>query len=206
MAMASKPGGAVSGTFPSLKLGRLVVYASSVERDFLFFAEFDRDILHYQEQPFCLTGELPDGSMHRYTPDFLVHRAGEQQLVECKPADALDHPHTQQQCALGEAWAAEHDCTFRLVTDEELRVGHVLANLKLLWRYSRWPLDAHAAATCLALVQAQPELTLAQLAALHQPDQPYQAMPLIYALLSHHRLRADLTQVLTPDSRVSVET
>lgn len=204
--MASKPGGAVSGTFPSLKLGRLVGYASSVERDFLFFAEFDRTVVQYQEQPFCLTGELPDGSVHRYTPDFLVHRAGEQQLVECKPADALDHPHTQQQCALGEAWAATHNCTFCLVTDEELRTGHMLANLKLLWRYSRWPLDSHAAATCLSLVEAQPDLALAQLAALQQPAQPYQAMPLIYALLFHHRLQTDLTQALTPDSQISAET
>jgi hypothetical protein len=204
--MASKPGGAVSGTFPSLKLGRPVGYASSVERDFLFFVEFDCTVVQYQEQPFCLTGELSDGSLHRYTPDFLVHRVGTRQLVECKPATACDCPHTQQQCALGEAWAAAHDGTFRLVTDEELRAGHRLANLKRLWRYSRWPIDAQAAATCLAWVQTQPELTVVQLAALQEPDQPHQAMPLIYALLFHHRLRIDLTQALTPDSRIALET
>lgn len=204
-AMASKPGGAISGTFPSLKLGRPVDYASSVERDFLFFAEFDPNIQHYQEQPFCITGELPDGTAHRYTPDFLVSHAARQQLVECKPADACDDPHTQQQCALGEAWATAHDSTFRLVTDAELRAGHMLSNLKLLWRYSRWPITPEKAATCLALVQAQPDLTIVQLAALQEPDHPHHALPLIYALLFHHRLHTDLTQPLVPDSRLSME-
>ncbi len=203
--MVSKPGGVISGTFPSLKLGRPVAYASSVERDFLFFLEFDPDIQYYQEQPFCMTGELPDGNVHRYTPDFLVSYAGGQQLVECKPASACDDPHTQQQCALGEAWAAAHDSTFRLVTDAELRAGHKLSNLKVLWRYSRWPLVPETAATCLALVQAHANLTVAQLAAWQAPEHPHHAIPLIYALLFHHQLCTDLAQSLTPDSRLSVE-
>jgi len=203
--MAAKPGGAVSGTFPSLKLRRPVVYASSVERDFLFIAEFDPDIWHYQEQPFCLTGCLSDGSVHRYTPDFLLSRSVGQELVECKPAEACDHPHTQQQCALGEAWAQAHGSTFRLVTDVDLRAGHRLSNLKLLWRYSRLPLSPQAVTNCLSQVQAQPGITVAELAAGQQPEDPAQTIPLIYALLFHHRLSTDLTQPLRPDSRLQME-
>jgi len=198
--MSHKPGGAVSGTFPSLKLGRAVSYASSVERDFLFFCEFDLDILTYQEQPFCLTGKLPDGSLHRYTPDFLLTRAGRKELVECKLAQARAHPHTRQHRLLGEAWAAEHEAAFRLVTDEELRAGHILANLKRLWRYSRLPIPPREAARCLSLVGAQQGITIADLAARIVPAEPSAAIPLIHALLFHHQLQTDLSLALLPTS------
>jgi hypothetical protein len=203
--MSHKPGGAVSGTFPSLKLGRAVTYASSVERDFLFFCEFDPDILTYQEQPFCLTGALPDGSIRRYTPDFLLTRREGQELVECKPTQMRVHPHTRQQCILGQAWAAEHDGAFRLVTDEELRTGHTLPNLKRLWRYSRLPIPPREAARCLSLVGAQPGITVADLAARVLPAEPPAAIPLIHALLFHHRLHTDLSQALLPTSCLKLE-
>src|SRR5260221_5896748 len=103
--MSTKPGGAVSGSFPSLKLGRSVRYASSIERDFLSFVEFDSQVVSYAEQPLSIRGTLPDGTPHQYTPDFLAKRSSASELVECKASDDLEHPHTRQQCWLGQAWA-----------------------------------------------------------------------------------------------------
>ncbi|MHB8629867.1 MAG: TnsA endonuclease N-terminal domain-containing protein [Aggregatilineales bacterium] len=200
--MPAKPGGAVSGTFPSLKLGRAVHYSSSLERDFLFFVEFDRQVVSYVEQPLAIIGTLLDGTTHEYTPDFLVQCGSTRELVECKPVHELEHPHTQQQCWLGQGWADVNGCVFRLVTDTELRQGHKLANLKLLWRYSRWSVTADQTDGCLNRLDTREQLTVTQLAVLVQASHSYEVVPVIYHLLFHHRLSTDLSQPLTGDSLV----
>lgn len=197
--MNTSLGGAITGGFPSLKMQRTIQYASTIERDLLFFLEFDRTVLRYREQPFCATQTLIDGTRHRYTPDFLLGYADEQVLVECKPFDRLEHPHTQQQCQMGQQWADENDARFRLVTDTELRAGHQLANLKLLWRYSRFECAERAKRICLRIVSEAEELLLQDLCR-QLEVQASASLPLVYRLLFHHHLQTDLHQRLSPDS------
>jgi len=178
---------------------RTIQYASSIERDLLFFLEFDQTVLHYHEQPLCMSQTLADGISHRYTPDFLLHYADEQVIVECKPVDRLEHPHTQQQCQMGQQWADENDTRFRLVTDADLRAGHQLANLKLLWRYSRFESPDQAKRICLRVVSDAGELSMKNLCA-QLESQAIASLPLVCHLLFHHHLWADLHQPLTSDS------
>ena len=98
--MAAKPGGAIQGSFPSLKLERSIPYTSTLERDLLFVLEYETQVLRYQEQPFVVTAWV-EGSERRYTPDYALWTETGQTLVECKPAALLSDPHTQQQIAVG---------------------------------------------------------------------------------------------------------
>jgi TnsA endonuclease N terminal len=122
----------VIGTFPSLKMREQIPYESTIERDLLFFLEYDARVVRYQAQPFEIVGSSADGTAHSYIPDFQVIRTDGQEIVECKPAARLNDVHTQQQLALGQTWADTNQHLFVVITDTHLRAGHRLANLKLL--------------------------------------------------------------------------
>jgi hypothetical protein len=191
--MSGKPGGAIQGTFPGLKSGRPVRYASTLERDLLFVLEYEQQVIHYQEQPFQIQAVLEDG-LHSYTPDYAIWTQHDRLLVECKPAALLDDPHTQQQIQIGTRWAQANDWQFTVVTQDDLGRGARLANLKLLWRYSRLPVEV-------AICQAYRErcthaMTIAELA------QTADRVPVVLHLLFHHHLQTDLWQPLTVQSQV----
>jgi hypothetical protein len=184
--------GPIRGDFPSLKLGRMVRYNSTIERDLLYFLEFWQVVICYKEQPMTIEWIMADGQRRRYTPDYEIHEEVVKTLVECKPAERLDSKHAQQQQQIGQAWAEENGYRFITYTDVDLRSGHQLSNLKLLWRYARlrgghhqqqileqMQHDSHSSVDCLC-----EQLNLStQL-----------VLPVVCHLLFHHRLRMDLQQ------------
>ncbi len=197
-------GGNVIGTFPSLKMREQVPYESTIERDLLFFLEYDTNVVRYQAQPFAITGSFADGVAHSYIPDFQVIRTNGKEIVECKPTARLNDAHTQQQLALGQAWADTNQHLFVVITDTDLRAGHRLANLKLLWRYSRLSVSVRLIEQCRACITAQPEgVPLASLAAfLSGQVSPSTQLPSLYSLMFQDLLHADLTEPLSPATRV----
>src|SRR6266700_1238130 len=202
----SNRGGNITGSFPSQIKGEKVKYESTIERDLVFFFKFDPTVLTYYAQPMVITETDTEGNTHTYTPDFLVVRIDRKEIVECKPEELLDHPHTQQQIQLGEAWAESNNHHFVLVTDMELRKDHTLANLKLLWRYCRYAVPTAMLANCIAHLKTRPEgiafediaRFLASLADTSEMQQPYRQAPFIYNMLFHHILQADLTEPISP--------
>ncbi len=207
MVRVLRPGvGHVAGLFPSYKMyPQAVPYESTIERDLLYFLEFDPAVRRYQSQPFTITGPTPDGVLHTYTPDYLVERITRSALIECKPVTKTSSDHTRQQIILGTGWAATHDHDFVLITDADLRTGPRLANLKLLYRYRRQavPVDLHQ--QCTALLAGTPVgiPVVALTAALAGTASAYTATPYVYSLLFHHYLVTDLDQPLGPKSLIT---
>jgi hypothetical protein len=200
----SNRGGNIIGSFPSLKNGHPVPYESTIERDLLYFLEYDRTVRHYTMQPLVITGVDAAGTPHTYTPDALIERTSGRTLVECKPAAKRDDPHTQQQLALGQHWADANTCDFVLITDTDLRTGHRLANLKLLWRYARLSVPQAVTERCMRLLSAAPAGIPFQalVAALDGVAPPLTLAPCLYALLFQHVLAADLDLPLSPASPI----
>lgn len=129
--------GPVRGDFPSLKLGRMVRYGSTIERDLLYFLEYWQTVTWYREQPMTIEHATSDGQIRRYTPDYEIHEGMVRTLVECKPEPRLESPQAQRQRQIGQLWAEANGYHFVTFTDTELRSGHQLTNLKLFWRYAR---------------------------------------------------------------------
>jgi hypothetical protein len=76
-------------------------------------------------------------------PDFLVGmRDGRQRLLEVKPSRKLNHPAVRRQLAVAQRFAERGGWAFHLLTEQELRRGPLLANLRLLRRYHHLPADA----------------------------------------------------------------
>lgn len=186
----------IRGDFPSLKLGRMVRYHSTIERDLLYFLEFWQAVTWYREQPMTIAWFGEDGKRHRYIPDYEIHESDRKILVECKPVARLDSAHAQQQRRIGQTWAAENNYHFVTYTDQSLREGHQLANLTLFWRYARLR-DTHASGDILQRVRRERQTSVTTLCK-HLGLLPKQIMPLVCHLLFHHHLRTDLQQPFTP--------
>jgi hypothetical protein len=198
--------GNIRGSFPSLIKGKKVMYQSTIERDYVFFLKFDPTVLTYLAQPMIITGTDKEGNAHSYIPDFQVMRTDRKEIVECKPEELLDHPHTRQQIHIGEAWAEANNHHFVIVTEKELRKDHTLSNLKLLWRFCRTSVSTAMLAICIAHLKSQSKgiafedvaRFLASIADSPEMQQPYRQAPFIYSMLFHHILQTDLTKPILP--------
>lgn len=187
--------GPIRGDFPSLKLGRMVRYHSTIERDLLYFLEYWSNITWYLEQPMTITCAMPDGQVCRYTPDYEIHEETAKTLVECKPEARLESKHAQKQREIGQWWAEENGYRFVTFTDTELRSGHQLSNLKLLWRYARQQ-DLRLQQQILAL--SRQEVTCSVNALCRKLDMlPKVVLPAVCSLLFHHQLQMDLNRPFT---------
>lgn len=191
----------IVGSFPSPKLGHPVRYEGPTERDYLYFLEFDRRVLSYEMQPMTITMMLPDGKLHRYTPDIRVwYTDREQALVECQKAKYLEKAATKQQIEIGTRWCGENGFTFLLILDEDLCRGPRLGRLKVMFRYSRLSIPFEALTECLAHLDANPQgVTLHALATHLCADKPWRFKPFIWTLMFQHILYADLDQPVGND-------
>src|SRR5712692_1059529 len=145
----SNRGGNIIGSFPPQIKGEKVRYESTIERNLVYYMKFDPTVITYHAQPMVITGNDAEGNVHTYTPDYLVVRNDRREIVECKPEALINSSHAQQQIAIGQEWATNNNHDFAIVTDTNLRSGHTLENLKLLWRYSRLTVPTATLARCI---------------------------------------------------------
>lgn len=196
-------------TIPSLKgrgkaAYREVQVEAPLEMDQAVLLECDPTVIAYFPQPFPIVAEFPDGSKHQYTPDFLVIRPTGNALIECKPAVFVDDDETRQQRMIGEAWATAHGYTFHLVTDTELAAGSRLRNAKLLWRHRLLKVPTDTLVCCFKYLQVYPQgAPFGKLVAhLSSPESSQSEAGVVYCLLFHHELEADLDQPLTSETYI----
>lgn len=195
--------GPIRGDFPSLKLSRVVRYHSTIERDLLYFLEFWQAVTWYCEQPMTIKRAITDGTLRRYTPDYEIHEGNNRILAECKPADRLSSSQAQQQRDIGQAWAEENGYRFVTFTDTELRNGHMLDNLKLLWRYARLR-EKPLIPVILSHIRHHHQSSIQTLCTSLQ-HRPQNILPTVCHLLFHHQLEANLHHPLTQTTPLQIK-
>ncbi len=198
--------GNIIGSFPSLKNGHSVPYESTIERDLLFFLEYDLNVLRYTMQPLVISGTDAEGKPQQYTPDVLIEQTSGKVLVECKPSSLVDEIRAKRQIALGQQWATANDYEFVVITDSDLRTGSRLGNLKLLWRYARLNVPHAVIERCLSILQHHPQ-GLSWIQILGQLDGYAPALtlsPSLFHLLFRHVLRTDLNRPLGSESIITL--
>ena len=111
--------------------------SSTIERDFLYLLDYERDVTFVAEQPLII--EYSDGDKRRhYTPDFHIVYLGQNWLIECKPADLIDDSDNQRIFAAALPWCASRGWNYKVITDHSLRSGHRLGNVKLLRQFAAY--------------------------------------------------------------------
>lgn len=153
------------GLFPSQKMGRMVAFESLLELDLIHLLEFSPRVTAYEEQPLHIP-YIEGGKKHRYTPDFSAIDDGQKWLYECKPACFVNSAENQVKYAAAREWCAKQAMQFCVVTENDLRAGFRLNNVKLLHAYARHEFPvALQAAILSALYQSGSATSIADLAA-----------------------------------------
>jgi hypothetical protein len=137
----SNRGGNTIGRFPSTKMGRMIAFESLLERDFIYLLEYEPDVEWFEEQPLKIEYLYEAKHLH-YTPDFhLLGCGGRHELVECKPERFIETEENCRKFAVAQEWCERKGWGFRVVTDQDVRRGFRLQNVKLLARYARQKVD-----------------------------------------------------------------
>lgn len=199
-------GGNIIGKFPSLKMGRMIGFESSLERDYVYMLDFDADILSFAEQP--LTIEYPhDSKVLHYTPDFhVLYTDRRNMLIECKPSHLVKSDDNQRKFRAAREWCAEHGWGFRIVTDTQLRTGYRLANIKSLTSYARHVIPPHIQGRLYASFEStSAPRTVGDAARFLVPQNPVTALAWIWHLVFHHQIAVPLdAALLSPQSPITL--
>jgi hypothetical protein len=187
------------GKFPSLKVGRIVWYESLLERDYMYLLEIDSDVISYREQPGRIYYTL-EGRRHRYTPDLLVERKSEKQIVEVKLKKVAEKEEYRRLFHIAGETCCREGYEFRVATDEMIRLQPRLNGVKLLYKYARTPLLPQHQIGCHEFFTAEQEAPLGEVARFFASRGIGQQV--VYALIFRGVLSVDLMRPLTRDAVV----
>jgi len=187
------------GMFPSLKMEGEIWYQSTLERDYIYLLEFDKDVISYVEQPGTIYATIA-GKARRYQPDFKVYKTDEVSLVEVKPSRRLAAERTRIQLAIGTEYCKEHCLNFQVIT-EEIREGCFLDNVKMLFRYSHEKLSLYDMDKIFNSLMVTGLISIGQLCKeLDGVIAKNRCLNLIYHMAWKHLLEVDLTIPVTKET------
>jgi len=130
----------LTGDYPSRKVGRMVSYEGTLERDFIVRLESDDSVETYEEQPVEVKYEDKDGEIRSYTPDVLVVFVKSANirpwLCEIKPKEWLikDREELIPKFRAATRYAKKKGWRFRIFHEGRIRTDY-LWNIKFLMQY-----------------------------------------------------------------------
>ena len=192
----SNRGGNIIGQFPSLKMGRMIAFESLLERDFIYLLDYDPHVEWYEEQPLMIEYQHETQCRH-YTPDFHLVMAGRDVLVECKPEHFVETEENQRKFVAARAWCEQRGWEFQVVTDQQVRSGFRLQNIKRLTPYARLTVDPSLRSRITAFLrEARSCLTLQEVVLAFGPDELNRVTASLLHLAFHHEIDLALDTAL----------
>lgn len=216
----------LSGNFISRKQGdRIIQFESSLERDFIYLAEFDNDIVSYIDQPIKIEFKDSKGKNRFYTPDFLVEYRSPHKLteiIEIKYSNDLQDNLSiyEEKFHHASLYCKKNMLTFRVLTEKDIREGKeiYLKNINFLFKYKekfRSPKtifndDTENIEICLNLIK---ELRIANKASINDLIKIYTSKyftkqdPLhyIWFLISNNYISCNLEESLSKNSLIWIQ-
>jgi hypothetical protein len=177
--------------------GSLVGYESWLERDWLMLLDFDPDVVGIAAQPFWLLWTTPEGKPCSHAPDYFARSAGSAALVmDCRPADRIK-PRDADAFAVTRAACELVGWRYEVAGSP---APVVVGNVRWLsgYRHPRHDLPDVAAA-----LQAAFAAPTGLMAGAESVGDPIAVLPVLFHLLWCHRLNADLSVPLSPDTEVA---
>lgn len=199
----------LTGVVASSKSVGSAQFESTLERDFLSLLEFAPDVLRFEVQPLKLEWRDRLGALRSYTPDVLVEFIPEVDrmpwLCEVKyRADLKKHwPDLHPKFRQGVRHANRTGWRFRLITEVEVRTPF-LTNVRFLAPFRHRAIPQTMAQRVMDKLQEERQTSISNFMQLLASDGQRQAewLPVLWHLMAHHRIAADLDMALTMDSQV----
>ncbi|WP_278350578.1 TnsA endonuclease N-terminal domain-containing protein [Marinobacter nauticus] len=115
----------------SARYNRVFAVESTLELDYLNLVRFERKADRVESQPFSIQYHLARRP-RRYTPDFLVVENGIEYVDEIKTVKAANQPEFCEKASKLTRYFAERDQVFRVLTEDDIRIGHRAQNIRFL--------------------------------------------------------------------------
>jgi hypothetical protein len=176
--------------------GAHVGYESWLERDWLVLLDFDADVVGIAAQPFWLWWTTPEAKARSHAPDYFARCAdGGAWVLDCRlaerirPRDAEAFAATRAACELV-GWRYEV-----LASPDPI----MMMNVRWLSGYRHPRHDVPDVVAALEAVFVAPTKLMAGAQAV---GDPIAVLPVLFHLLWRHRLHADLSAPLSPDTMI----
>ncbi len=152
----------IVGNFSSCKMKTSVWYNSALNRDFMYWLEFDPDVVSYTT-PAISFDYYESGKLKQYIPDFQVVRHQKKQIIDVKSKKTLegDQYKLVYQRLLNICDSA--GWTFIALSELEVRREPIFSNIKLLYRYARESFSIDEYRDCLKIIRSQMPASLADI-------------------------------------------
>jgi predicted nuclease of restriction endonuclease-like (RecB) superfamily len=122
----------IRGKHKSRKMACMIPWESTLERDYLKLAEFDPTINYISAQPIPIYYYY-GGKERVYFPDFLVKTIDFQTyLIEVKPENKIKTSENLIKFQVGSLYCKENNMRYRVVSEKDIRKGHLIENLDLI--------------------------------------------------------------------------
>ena len=151
-----------TGNFSSCKMRTSVSYFSLLQKDFMYWLEFDPDVVSYT------TATAPvecydNGKQKLYVPDFQVIRHRKRQIIEVKSQKIIKSQKYKQLYPLLSKICNDTGWEFIVLTESQVQREPTLSNIKLLYRYARENFSIDEYQNCLAILKSTVPASLAEI-------------------------------------------
>jgi len=124
---------------PSIKMGRMVLAESQLERSYFIKLEYDWNVISFQEQPLKIPYEV-GGKVRFYTPDILVEfDDGTRAIVEIKPESQINNEENQRLFYHAKLYCYEKGLKYLIFTEKEIYAGNRLENIEVITNHRNHP-------------------------------------------------------------------
>ena len=186
---------------PGWLLDHPVEHESNLEKNFIMVAlacPVVQDIVH---QPIELTLIFPDGSSHKYTPDFRIRfNDGTQLIVEVKAEVFL--AENKLKLDLAKRLLAAEGMPFLTLTEKHINANGLSARAILLMRYGRLTFDEDTALECKKLLEEEFHGS----APVHELVAKGVSESLVWQMVAAHQLRVPVGLNINPQETVEINT
>lgn len=203
----------VTGRFGGQKGGETADFESILESEYMLLLEFDKAVARFETQPVRIP--VP-GVANGYVPDVLVHYVAAPDGPLARMPLLVDVKHTSDLARNGEKYApkfaaakryaADRGWEFAVVTDKEIRTPR-LENLQFLseYRFAHIPPDDRARVRA-HFSQSKPVWSQHELLCAIAPTDTDKlfVLPAIWSMVATGELSADLNQLLSPTTPLTL--
>lgn len=151
-----------TGNFSSCKMGTSLSYYSLLQKDFIYWLEFDPDVLSYNTPAIPLE-YYSNGKQKLYVPDFQVIRHHKRQIIEVKSQKIIKSQKYRRLYPLLSENCNDTGWEFIALTESQVQQEPTLSNIKLLYRYARENFSIDEYQNCLAILKSTVPASLAEI-------------------------------------------
>jgi hypothetical protein len=182
------------GNFSSCKMETSFRYNSLLQKDFMYWLEFDADVLSY-DTPGIVVNYQSNGKEKTHTPDFQVVRYQKKQIIEVKSQKTVIQLYQMLSGLYDETgWM------FVLLTESEIRREPILSNIKLLYGYARESFSIDEYRDCWEIARSNAPASLSDIFQIL--DQQRIRRNVLFKLLFHNLVEIDIQQPITANSSI----